>query len=32
MWNLISGAWTIAGFIKMYTDKRKRAKLKKKKK
>ena len=30
MWNLISGAWTIAGFIKMYTDKR--VKLKKKKK
>ena len=29
MWNLISGAWTIAGFIKMYTDKRKRAKKKK---
>jgi len=24
MWNLINGAWTIAGFIKMYMDRRKR--------
>tara|TARA_E500000318_G_scaffold72624_1_gene67271 strand:- start:14 stop:127 length:114 start_codon:yes stop_codon:yes gene_type:complete len=26
MWNLINGAWTIAGFIKMYMDRRKRVK------
>lgn len=29
MWNLINGAWTIAGFVLMYLDRRKRKRAEK---